>query len=161
MTYNESKERKARSKRRWNIIGVCLLPFFTPAGVWGVFVGCLITNLFGGSWIDIVFGSLATLIAAVLTKIICKAIRKKTGNTLDYRHSLLVPIPTVVVNAVIIPFVLYYGYGLTEFLGHDSTLVVLAFYALTVGLGELAVCYVLGVPLMMLVNSINGKTQLF
>ncbi len=39
MTYNESKERKARSKKRWNIIGVCLLPFFTPAGV-----GVLIAN---------------------------------------------------------------------------------------------------------------------
>ena len=39
MTYNESRERRARSKKRWNIIGVCLLPFATPVGI-----GILIAN---------------------------------------------------------------------------------------------------------------------
>ncbi|MBP5331464.1 MAG: QueT transporter family protein, partial [Lachnospiraceae bacterium] len=39
---------------------LCMTIFYTPAGVWGVFVGCLITNIFGGAWLDMVFGSLAT-----------------------------------------------------------------------------------------------------
>ena len=86
---------------------LCMTIFYTPSGVFGVFIGCLITNIFGGSWIDMVFGSLATLIAASLTRPIANRIRAKHGRELQIKHSLLIPIPTVLVNTLIIPFVLY------------------------------------------------------
>ncbi|MBQ9558174.1 MAG: QueT transporter family protein [Clostridia bacterium] len=141
---------------------LCILPAFTPAAIPGLAIGCAVANILGGTWIDVVFGSLATLLAAVSSYLIGRALKvgRKEGR-LSVGAIALVPLPPVVFNALIIPFVLYYGYGFTEFLGHTGTAAVLAFYALTVGLGELAVCYVLGIPLMLLVNSINNRTQLF
>ncbi len=51
-----------------------LLPFLSSYSVWGVFLGCIISNLIGGNGIiDVVFGSLATLIAAILTYYIGKS----------------------------------------------------------------------------------------
>ncbi|HVP07004.1 MAG TPA: QueT transporter family protein [Candidatus Acidoferrum sp.] len=59
-----------------------VLPFLTAAGVPGLFVGCVIANVFGGvGWQDIVFGSLLTLAAAVLTRLIYHLSYKK-GNRL-------------------------------------------------------------------------------
>ena len=71
---------------------LCILPFFTPAAVPGLFIGCLIANAVGGlGVIDIVFGSLATLLsAAVAYKVKVK---------------WLVPLPAVVVNAVVVGFI--------------------------------------------------------
>lgn len=76
-----------------------ILPFFTPAAIPGVFIGCLLANILGGAIIlDIVFGSLTTLGAAVLSY-------KLRGT------KWLVPVPPIVLNALIIPFILSYGYG--------------------------------------------------
>jgi uncharacterized membrane protein len=79
-----------------------ILPYFTSAAIPGLFVGCLIANILGGAvlW-DIIFGSLATLIAAILSY----RLRK---------HEYLVPIPPVLVNAVIIGVILKYAYGIPE-----------------------------------------------
>lgn len=75
-------------------------PFFTPAAIPGLFVGCIIANLFGGAIpVDIIFGSIATLIGAVFTY------RLRSCNR------FLAPIPRFVSNAVIVPFVLHFGYG--------------------------------------------------
>ncbi|MBQ9461881.1 MAG: QueT transporter family protein [Clostridia bacterium] len=123
---------------------LCMTIYYTPAGVWGVFAGCLITNLFSGSFIDIVFGSLATLIAALLTRPICTAVRKKCGNDLDFKHSLLIPLPTVLINAAIIPFVLYYGYGIVSMGSATAKGAVLGLMAFSVGMGEIISCYVFG-----------------
>lgn len=123
---------------------LCMTIFFTPAGAWGVCIGCFITNLFGGSWLDIVFGTLATVIAALLTLPIVKAVKKKTGNDIDFKHSLLIPIPTVLVNATIIPFVLYYGYGVSTMGSATAKGAVLMLMSLSVGLGEIISCYVFG-----------------
>ena len=77
-----------------------ILPLLTPAAVPGLFVGCLLGNILGGAIIwDIVFGSLATLIGAAL------------GYLLRFNR-WLVPLPTVIANALIIPWVLRYGYGI-------------------------------------------------
>ncbi|MBR0451715.1 MAG: QueT transporter family protein [Oscillospiraceae bacterium] len=76
-----------------------ILPLFTEAAVPGLFIGCVLANLLGGAVpLDIVFGSIATLIGAVLAR----ALRS---------NRWLVPIPTIVSNAIIIPLVLRYGYG--------------------------------------------------
>jgi uncharacterized membrane protein len=139
---------------------LCMMIYFTPAGVWGVFVGCLITNIFGGSWIDIVFGSLATLIAALLTIPIAKVLKKKCGSSLDIKHSLLIPIPTVLVNAIIIPFVLYYGYGITSMGNAQSQLAVLGLMAFSVGAGEVISCYIFGPILVKVMNRVDKSLHL-
>ena len=103
---------------------LCILPMFTPAAIPGLFIGCLIANLIGGGIIlDVIFGSIATLIGAVLGYMLRK-------------NRWLVPLPAVIANALIVPFVLKYGYGVV-----DVAIPVLMFQIL---LGEIAGCYVLG-----------------
>ena len=71
-----------------------IVPYFTPAAVPGVAIGCLISNIFfGGALPDIIFGTLATLIGAV-------------GTYMVRKNRFLCSVPPVVSNAVIIPFVL-------------------------------------------------------
>lgn len=108
-----------------------VLPFFTPAAIPGLAIGCLISNLLTGCLpMDVVFGSLATLLGAVGTYLL----RKKKW---------LVPIPPIVANTLIVPFVLAYVYG-----AEGS----IPFFMLTVGIGEVISCYVLG---MILLNALN------
>lgn len=77
-----------------------ILPYFTPAAVPGVFVGCLMSNLLaGGALLDIIFGSLATLIAAVFTYLL-------------RRFKWLAPVPPIVCNTLVVPFVIKYAYGI-------------------------------------------------
>ena len=116
-----------------------ILPFLMPGAVWGIFIGCVLANLFTGSVLDIVFGSLATLLAGLLT-----AWFGKKGNTVKYR--LLGCLMPVLFNAVIVGAVLTWGYQFQEF--PNDPLVSYGFNALTVGLGEAGVLFVLGFPLM-------------
>ena len=116
-----------------------ILPLFTPAAVPGVFVGCLIANIIGGGILpDIIFGSLATLIGAVLTY----RLREHTP--------LLAPLPPIAANTVIVPFVLFYGYGVN---------LPIVFMMLTVGIGEVLSCGVLGLLLFSALK--RYKTILF
>ena len=116
-----------------------VLPFLMPGTVWGVFAGCIIANLYTGSVLDIVFGSLATLLAALLT-----AWFGKQGNTVKNR--LLGCLMPVVFNVVIVGAVLTWGYQFQEF---ASPLKSCGFNALTVGIGEAGVLYLIGYPLML------------
>jgi len=100
-----------------------ILPLFTPAAIPGLFIGCLIANMLGGAVaIDIIFGSLATLIGAVFGYMLRK-------------NRWLVPIPAIAANTLIIPFVLKYGYGL------DLPIILEMGY---IFLGEVGGCYILG-----------------
>ena len=100
-----------------------ILPFFTPAAIPGLTIGCFLANFLTGSLpMDILFGSLATLIGAV-------------GSYFLRRYKWLVPLPPVVANTVIVPYVLAYVYG-----AEGS----IPFFMLTVGIGEVISCYVLG-----------------
>ncbi|MBP5154879.1 MAG: QueT transporter family protein [Lachnospiraceae bacterium] len=93
-----------------------VLPIFTPAGIPGVALGCFLANLLLGSVpFDIVFGTLATLIGAAGTYLL----RKQPAAAF---------LPPILSNAVIIPFVLRYGYGMEGSLWY---------FALTVGIGEI------------------------
>ena len=104
-----------------------ILPFFTPAAIPGLFVGCIIANLFGGAIpADIIFGSIATLLGALGTY----ALRKKSR--------FLAPLPPIIANTLIVPFVLYYGYGVN---------LPIPFMMLTVGIGEVLSCGVIGLVL--------------
>ena len=117
---------------------LAVLPFLMPGTVWGVFAGCIIANLYTGSVLDIVFGSLATLLAALLT-----AWFGKKGNTVKNR--LLGCLMPVLFNAVIVGAVLTWGYLFQEF---PSPLLSYGFNALTVGLGEAGVLYLIGYTLL-------------
>lgn len=104
-----------------------ILPAFTPAAVPGLFIGCLIGNIIGGSVLpDIVLGSLATLIGACFTYLLRK------------RNKFIAPLPPIISNTVIIPFILRYAYGYN---------LPILFMMLTVGIGEIISCGVLGVIL--------------
>lgn len=112
---------------------LCVLPAFMPAAVPGLFIGCLISNLICGAVIwDVIFGSLATLIGAVITYLL----RKKS--------KWLLPVPAIVSNTVIIPLVLTYAYGVPD---------AIWFSAITVFLGEFISCGILG---MLLYHSLNN-----
>jgi uncharacterized membrane protein len=105
-----------------------ILPYFTPAAIPGLFVGCFIANFFGGHGIlDIVFGSLATLLSAYLVSKI--------------NNRYLVPLPPVIINALIVGWVLHIILGFSFYLT-----------ALWVGLGQIVACYGLGLPLLLLLE---------
>ena len=114
------------------------LPFLMPGSILGIAIGCVLANLYTGSILDIVFGSLATLLAALMT-----ARYGKKGNTVKNR--ILGCLMPVIFNAVIVGAVLTWGYQIQEFL---SPLASYAFNALTVGIGEAGVLYLLGYPLL-------------
>jgi len=101
-----------------------ILPVFTPAAIPGLFVGCIIGNIFGGSILpDIIFGSLATLIGAYFTYLLRKHVK------------YLAPLPPIISNTLIVPLVLRYAYGIN---------LPIAFMMLTVGIGEVISCGILG-----------------
>lgn len=121
-----------------------ILPFFTPAAVPGLFVGCIIANILGGCiLVDIVFGSIATLIGAIFTY------------KLRTKNRFLAPLPPIVSNAVIVPFVLYYGYGVT---------LPIPFMMFTVGVGEVISCGLFGLilqtALLKYKDRIFGRAQI-
>ncbi len=103
-----------------------ILPVFTSAAIPGLTVGCVLANIVTGcaAW-DVVFGSLATLIGAV-------------GTRLLKDRPILAWIPPVISNVAIVPIVLMKVYGLTD---------AWWYLALTVGAGEIISCGVLGLLL--------------
>ncbi|MCI8550939.1 MAG: QueT transporter family protein [Lachnospiraceae bacterium] len=108
-----------------------ILPYFTPAAVPGVFIGCLISNLLGsGVVLDIVLGSLATLIGAV-----CSYLLRK--------HKFLVCVPPILSNVLIIPWVLRVAYGAPD---------AIWWMMVTVGIGEVLAVGVLGNALLVLLE---------
>lgn len=111
-----------------------ILPFFTTAAIPGLTLGCLLANILTGAlpW-DIAFGTLATLLGALGTY----ALRK---------WKWLSPVPPIVANTVIVPFVLRYAYGFGD---------AWWFLALTVFIGELAMCGGLGMLLLFAIQKRN------
>lgn len=110
-----------------------LLPLLTPAAIPGLAIGCFIANLICSTWQDWVFGTMATLIAAILT-------RKLRKNV------YLAAAMPVLANALIIGPMLYWMYGGSWLLN-----------ILTVGVGEAIACFLLGLPL---IKSLEKMPQL-
>lgn len=112
-----------------------ILPYFTPAAVPGLFIGCLISNILTGCAIpDIIFGSLATLAGAVFTYKF-------------RRHKWLAPIPPIAANMIVVPLVLLYAYGIRP----------LWFSFLTVTAGEIISCGILGMLLLFALEKYKGQ----
>lgn len=104
-----------------------ILPVFTPAAIPGLFIGCLLGNILGGAILpDIIFGSTATLFGAFFTYQLFKD------------RPVLAPLPPVIANTLIVPLVLRFGYGVA---------LPIPFMMLTVGIGEIISCGVLGLIL--------------
>lgn len=104
-----------------------ILPYFTPAAIPGLFVGCIIGNFLGGAIpVDIICGSIATLIGAF-------------GSYALRKQKFLVPVPPIMANTVIVPFVLFYGYGIN---------LPVPLMMLSVGAGEVLSCGVLGLVIL-------------
>ena len=71
-----------------------ILPFFTPAAIPGLCIGCLLANIITGCALpDIIFGTVATLLGAVFTYML-------------RRYKWLAPLPPIVANTLIVPFIL-------------------------------------------------------
>lgn len=120
-----------------------ILPYFTPAAIPGLFIGCMLSNILTGCALpDIIFGSLATLIGALGTY----ALR---------RWKWCAPICPIAANTIIVPLVLIYGYGLM--IEGLSVLQCFGYYCLTVGAGELISCGVLGMLLLFTLLKYRGK----
>ncbi len=113
-----------------------ILPLFTSAAIPGLFAGCILANILTGCalW-DVVFGSLATLLGALGTHFLRK-------------HKILATLPPIIANTIIVPFVLLNVYNL------EGTY---WFFALTVCLGEIISCGILGT----LLRKSLKKTDLF
>jgi uncharacterized membrane protein len=118
---------------------LCILPYFTAAAIPGLSLGCLLANILTGAHVlDILFGTLATLLGAIGTRFLKK-------------WRFLAPLPPILANTVIVPFVLRYAYFQTD----------MAFPLLfvSVGLGEILSVGVLGTVLLLALE--KYRTQLF
>jgi len=122
-----------------------VLPFLTRAAIPGLFVGCLLANVFGGmGWQDIVFGSLLTLIAAILTRtvfLLSRRLQERQVVASDTFGVVIAPLPPVLINAfgvsAYLAPILGFGYW---------------FSVQMIGVGQLISCYALGLPLLKLMQ---------
>jgi uncharacterized membrane protein len=114
-----------------------VLPFLTPLAVPGLFVGCLIANILGGLGLnDVIFGSLATLVAAYLTR--------------RMPSPILAPLPPIIINALVIPIYL-------------SSVVRVPYLplALSIAAGQAVACYALGYPLLLFLRRQRSFDEFF
>ncbi|MDI9509034.1 MAG: QueT transporter family protein [Clostridiales bacterium] len=112
-----------------------ILPYYTPAAIPGVTIGCLLSNLlFRADIIDIIFGTAATLIAAYLSY------QLRT-------NKYLVPIPPILINALIIPWVLKFAYFEAD---------PIPLMMLTVGLGQIVSAGILGMVLLFSLDKVKN-----
>ncbi|MBE5784315.1 MAG: QueT transporter family protein [Clostridiales bacterium] len=117
-----------------------VLPYLTPTAVPGLFIGCVAANfLCGAPLYDVIFGSLATLLGALLTYLV-----RRQGLS-----KWLAPLPPVLANALIVGALMKYVYMPGE----------IGFLAATayVAAGQLIACYGLGMPLLAVVEKYKER----
>lgn len=113
-----------------------LMPVLMPAAIPGLFIGCLLANLLGGATLlDVIFGSLTTLAAAMLTR--------KCRN-----KPVLAAFWPVILNAVVIGSLLRYAYGVA---------MPLWLCMLSIGAGQAVACYGIGLPVMRMMERLPAK----
>ena len=138
---------------------LCILPYFMPCTVWGLFLGCALANIVTGNVFDVIFGALATLLAAYLTSL---APRLGGGRA----SRLAACSAPVAVNALIVGAVITFAYNGVDPLSHGG-----AFFlnAGQIALGEALVLFAAGLPLLRwlpdnrsfreIAEKINGKPE--
>ncbi|MBF7096943.1 QueT transporter family protein [Alkalibacter mobilis] len=114
-----------------------VLPWFTPAAIPGLFAGCLLANFFGSplGMLDVVVGSLSTLVAAWMASKI--------------KNKKLVPLPSIVINALAIPYVLFKVLSIPYLPS-----------VFWVGLGQTLAVYGLGYPLLNFIDKSEKLKEL-
>ena len=128
---------------------LCLLPVFGAEYIVGVTLGCLLANLLGSTVIDVVFGTLATLLACLVTY--------KLRNVRVKGLAIPASLPPVVFNMLIVG-----AFEITFFFSDTApTAALAAFNAVAVGIGEIISCTVVGVALVKLVESNEGLKRIF
>lgn len=111
-----------------------VLPFINPSAIMGLFLGCILANVYGGlGMVDIIGGSLCTLVAAYLTY--------------KVKNPKLAPLPPVLINAFGVSIYLHLLFDLPYWIT-----------VLYIGIGEVIACYILGYPLLILL--IKNKKRL-
>ncbi|MBQ6816411.1 MAG: QueT transporter family protein [Clostridia bacterium] len=120
---------------------LCILPLFTPAAIPGLTIGCFISNILSFNVLDMLFGTLATLTAAVLTSVF--------KNKLLFGMPLLSLLPPVLINALVV------GLEITLFIEQPAGFFITA---MQVGIGQFIVCFLLGIPLYF---AIKNKRNIF
>ena len=111
-----------------------ILPVFTPAAIPGLMIGCVAANIRSPyGVVDIICGTLATVLAAFATR----ALRNARFKNVPW----LAPLPPVVFNALIV------GAEITILAPGKAGITAFAVNAAWVGLGEFVMCYALGLPL--------------
>ncbi len=112
-----------------------VLPFFVPAAIPGLYVGCLIANLFGDvGLIDIILGPLITLVAAIATR----WLYHRSDPPGSFKLMFLAPLPPVLFNA----------FGVAAYVAPIAGFNYW-FAVQMIGLGQLVSCFVLGLPLLL------------
>ncbi|MDO5601855.1 MAG: QueT transporter family protein [Oscillospiraceae bacterium] len=125
-----------------------LLPILTPDAVFGVTLGCLLSNLLSFSPIDMLFGTLATLVAALATRRLAKVRLKGLP--------LASALPPILINAVVV------GAEITFFFTPEAASAgLLLFNMLTVGAGQVVSCLILGVPLVTFIEKNAALKKIF
>ena len=111
-----------------------MLPFISPFGIYGVFIGCFVSNLLFSTPLDMVVGSLATLVAAFITY--------------KCKNVYIAALPPIIVNALVI------GTMLAAVSGEFTPLLLISYIG-SIALSQFVVCFVLGVPFVKLVQKYN------
>ncbi len=131
-----------------------VLPVFTPAAIPGLTLGCFLANLASPlGVVDWICGPIATLLAAFATR----ALRKVEWKGVAF----LAPLPPVLANAVVVGFELACLSDVSGFVLGNFSWAAFGAAALSVGLGELAVCYVLGLPLIIALKKAGAERTIF
>lgn len=113
---------------------LCVLAALTPTAVPGVTLGCFLAGLLTAAHpLDIAVGTLASLFGVFG----CRMLRGLVSRRFSF---VLIPLPNILVNALVIPLVLAYAYGAAE--GYF-------FLCMTVGAGEVLSAGVLGTVLLL------------
>ncbi len=130
-----------------------ILPIFTPAAIPGLAIGCFLSNL-GSQFgiVDWIFGTLATLLAAVFTRMLCRVRVKDIP--------ILAPLPPILCNAVIVGIEIA-CMPTNVFAWHNFSLAGFWSAALSVGAGELVICYGLGLPLAIALQKTGVAKRIF
>ena len=128
---------------------LCLLPVFGAEYIVGVTLGCFLANLLGSTVIDVVFGTLATLLACLVTY--------KLRNVRVKGLAIPASLPPVVFNMLIVG-----AFEITFFFSDTApTAALAAFNAVAVGIGDIISCTIVGVALVKLVESNEGLKRIF
>lgn len=121
---------------------LCVLPFFAPGTSIGLFLGCLLANLFSPvSALDVVIGSAATLLGCLIAG--------------RMKQKWLVPLPTILSNTLLVGAMLAFVYTPNALVSGFLTM------GAQVAIGEVAVMAALGLPLIAMLSKSNLLAQLF